>query len=359
MKIIRAAALALCLVLAICSAAGAEGTFYGSVVCEKTTTVDAPFGGQVGLIAFSAGSRIVKGDEICKIGTTKVCAPADGTVSVVFVQPGDNLETVKNLYGGAVYITPDEKYTVNANNRTADKNAGSFSIGQTVYLRSGRAKNAKDGTGYIFSTAASQMENDTTLSYKVRVTGGDFYMNEKVTVYQTAACAAGESLGQGKIEMTSPVIVNGDGCALRVHVDAGDTVKRGDLLFETVAGNLDDMTAPDDVVTASVTGIVASCDVSAGATVEKGAAILKIYPEDALQASVTVAEPELEKLTPGSPVELTFSQSKQTVEGTVASVSYVSSSENNGSGYASYTVYIDFDADENTRLGMLVEVSVP
>ena len=43
-----------------------------------------------------------------------------------------------------------------------------------------------------------------------------------------------------------------------MHVKAGDTVERGELLFETVTGTLDGLYAPDKQVVSDTAGVIAT-----------------------------------------------------------------------------------------------------
>ena len=339
----------------------AEGTWYGSVVCESSRTVLAPFGGRVSQIAVRPGNRVLEGDMICVIETTKVYATADGTVAAVYAQPGDSLETVKDLYTAALFITPTERFTIKADTKKADKNADCYVLpGQTVYLESGKGKTLKTGAGYVFSVASGSSESDTPGDYKVRITSGSFYLDEKVTIFRTEARGKNESLGQGTVEQTSQMEINGEGSVLRMHVKAGDEVKRGDLLLETVSGSLEGLIVPDNRIVSAVDGIVSACELTDGSTVEKGATLMTVYPLDQLQVAITVPESELKNLAVGKAVKVTFSHGGEPVDGTVASISYLAASgENAGTGYASYKVYIDFNADDAVRLGMLATVEIP
>ena len=106
MKKILASLLALLLLTGF---ALAETTFDGKVVAGDAVSVTAPFGGTVSNFRLRAGSRIHVGDAVATINTTKVYAPADGTVAGVFARTGDAVEDVKARWGAVMYIMPRHK----------------------------------------------------------------------------------------------------------------------------------------------------------------------------------------------------------------------------------------------------------
>ncbi len=109
-----------------------------------------------------------------------------------------------------------------------------------------------------------------------------------------------------------------------------------------------------------MTGIVKNVEVNNGASVEKGAALLTVYPLEALQVCATVPETDLAVLLPGTPVRLQFS-SNLVRDGQVSSVNYLAEGEEGSSssaGYAQYKVYFDFEDKENIRQGMFVTIEI-
>ncbi len=358
----RRGMLLLLVVLVICLplSAFSAGTYYGSVVCERSVTVRAPFGGPVSGIQVLKGNRIHPGEPICTLETTKVYAPADGTVTAVFAVPGDLLEDVKNLYGNAVYLMPANRLNVNASMKTAKKNADSFvSPGQAVYLQAGRGRGMKTGEGRILTVTAANPETESDTAYTVEILSGAFIPGEKVNVYREESLDKDTLLGGGTANQVAAQGISGDGSLLRMHVKAGDEVKRGDLLFETVNGTLEPQIQQDNVILSETEAIVSAVDATEGATVEKGAALITLYPLDSLQVCLTAGETELKEFTPGRAVSVTFAGEETSLEGTVASISYLNeSTEAAGSGYASYKVYIDFAAKDTVRMGMLAMVEL-
>ena len=202
--------------------------------------------------------------------------------------------------------------------------------------------------------------------YTVEVTGGEFYMGETVDIYRNSEYETASRIGRGTVGRTQAVAVNGTGSVLRIHVKPGDTVERGELLFETVTGTLDGLYAPDTQVVSDVTGVVATVDASNGTAVEKDAKIATIYPSDDMQIKMVISEADLGDVSVGGKAEVEFNwdaDSGKRFEGTISSISYLSEkpgegSTSSGQQSAQYVAYVDFTPDETVRIGMTVIVYV-
>ena len=331
-------------------AAFAETTFDGSVVAGEAVSVTAPFGGTVTALTLKEGAEIGLGDTICTLETTKVYAPHDGVVSGVFGQPGDAVDTVTQRYGAVLYIAPTEKYTISASISKAYNSSETryVTMGEKVYI-SCTADGAHTAEGII--TAASGT------SYTVETTSGELLMEETVYIYRDEALTASSRLGRGTVSRTAETAVSGTGSIVKLHVQDGETVQRGQLLFETVTGSLDGLYAMSNEIVSEVSGIVAQLNVSAGATVNKGDVLLTVYPKDALQVEISIDEYDLADIAEGDEVTLVFSWDESNQEklvGTVDMISHVSSST---SGDAAYKAYVSFTPPAQTRLGMTVVVT--
>lgn len=343
---------ALALVLALLPACAlGETTFDGTVVAGESVSVTAPFGGTVSSFRLRAGSLIALGDRIAAIETTKVYASADGVIAGVFAQPGDAIENVTSRYGAVMYIVPDRKYSISAGIEKAYNSSETkyINIGETVYITC-----ASDGahTAQGIVTAAS----GTT--YTVETTSGELLMEETVNLYRDASRSTKTRVGKGTVGRTAEIAVTGSGSLLKLHVQDGDRVSRGDLLFETVTGQVDGLFATDNEIVSDVNGVVASVNTSAGATVNKGDTLLTVYTMDSAQIEISVDEYDLVTIAEGDRVRISFnydeSKTEQT-EGVVSMISHISSEASGGE--ASYQAYIDFTPDEDVRIGMTVVVT--
>ena len=313
-------------------AASAEASlsYNGVVVAGETLPVAALFGGKVAEVMVRAGDLIRKGDEIAQIATTLNYAPLEGTITGIYAAEGDDAGSIGERYGAVLYIEPTNRYTLAATTEKAyNKSENKYvHLGETVYL-SCTSDGTHRGTGLVSAL--------TDTGYNVEVTGGDFYMGETVGIYRESSYAAESRIGRGTVGRTAPVAVKGTGSILKMHVENGDFVERGELLFETVDGVLDGLYAPDCVIASPLSGVVASVDVTAGAAVSKGDSVVKIYPSDSMQIDI---------------------DETKTYTGTITSISHLSekAAEGERSDKTYYKAYVTFTPDENVRLGMSVIV---
>lgn len=351
MKQLKKAAALLCAgVLALGSVpALAETTFEGSVVSGKSVTITAPFGGMISEFALREGSRIAAGDAIADIETTKVYASADGIIAGVFGQEGDNIEDVTARYGTVLYITPENKYSIAGDIEKAYNSSQTryVNISEDVYMVC---------TSDSKHTASGVITAVSGTGYTVESTEGELLMGETVYIYRGSEAEKEQRIGRGTVSRVSEIKVGGSGSILKMHVKQGESVKRGDLLFETVTGTFDGLYAVSNTIVSDVDGIIASIEAAAGANVQKGQTLMKVYPTDSLQVEVSISEYDLAAIHEGDKVQIGFNwdeTSEHMVEGVVSMISYVSSSQE---GEAAYKGYVDFVPDESVRLGMTVVV---
>ena len=332
-------------------------TFTGTVAASQTHEVYAPIGGKVQTVSGDVGDRVSADTVLVELSTTKVYAEEDGIVTGVFGQPGDSAETVSSLYGSVVSIEGESVYsiaasTTNAYNTTATK---FVHVGENVYL-SCYSDGSHTGTGVITAIEGTD--------YTVRVTSGEFLVGETVNVYRGDSATSTKRVGRGTLSRTSPTAVTGSGSIVSIAVSAGDTVHRGDLLFETLDGSFDGLYMSGSAITAGIAGTLSQLNAQQGGTIQKDEVVAVLYPEGAMRIEASVEEANLASIHVGDPVsiELIWNQDEEvTYPGTVSGISAIAdASEAQGGETESavtYTVYIDFTPDENTRYGMSAVVT--
>ena len=355
---LRICALTVLMALLMGVPALAQVTFQGTVVSSKTLSVSAPFGGLVDEIDLRKGDPIHVGDVVATLKTTLVYAEMDGTVSGVFAKEGDQTEGITERYGGVMYIEPVHKYTVSATTEKAYNSSDTkyVHIGEKVYLSC-----TKDGShvGTAVVTNISEVDESGNTPYKLEVTGGEFYMGETVGIYRDTAYSNESRIGRGTILQNTAVAVKGSGSVLKMHVQVGDTVERGEVLFETVEGVLDGLYATDNVIYSPMDGIVASVEAAQGSSVEKNGKLITVYPRDGLQIQILVSELDLTEIQEGDKVLIEFEwdmDSTHQTEGTVASISRVGEERSEKGGDAQYAAFVNFTPDDSVRLDMSVNV---
>ena len=167
----RAAAMLFALALVLGSAGAETMSLNGTVEAGVTVPVYAPIGGTVDNVALEQGMHVNAGDVLFTYKTEKTYASEDGTVTGVFVQAGDDAETVANRYGADLYIEGTILYTVSSSVSKAYTSAETTVVhtGETVYLVC-RTDSTRKGTGIITGVEGS--------NYSVLVSEGNFVIGD-------------------------------------------------------------------------------------------------------------------------------------------------------------------------------------
>jgi len=340
-------------ILVVCilvpSLAFASVSFEGSVVSKNSTAVMASFGGVVSSVEVQAGDIVEAGDVLAEVITTKVYATTAGEITGVFGQTGDYVDNVVDRYGAVLYITPERKYTITADiSRGYNEGANIYvHLGETVYLRSYALSIGNTGTGVITAVDGDE--------FTVETTQGEFWVGETISVYRDSEYTTSTRIGRGELSRVDEIAMSGSGSIIAMYVEDGDTVERGQLLYETVSGELDNLTADGNELKFTAAGIVESIEVSAGTSVEKGALVATVCSTDTMQVLVEINEYDLADVHVGDEVYLSFNfddSGSSTIVGTVEMISDISFSSD--SSDVSYYVYVDFVPTDDIRLGMTV-----
>ena len=347
MKRILGVALVCCLVLGAASASALTAS--GTVTPGKTVTVSAPIGGTVETVNVEKGMTVAAGDVLAVMKTSKVYAPEDGTVTGVFAAPGDDAAEVTTAYGAVMYLEGNVKYTVSGSTSKAYSAVDTtfVHVGEKVYLVC-RSNTERKGAGLITAIDGS--------NYTVQVTEGDFIVGDSVYIFRDEAHTASQKLGQGSVSRVSPAAVTAEGAVVRVAVKDGDTVKKGDLLMETLDGTWAGYVMTGTDIKAEEAGVVAEVAAAAGATLSQGASAVTLYPLSGMRVETVIAADDLKGLKAGDTVtmELTTDESHR-YTGTVSRISALAEED---AEEVSYRVYIDFTPDEAVSFGMSMEITI-
>ncbi|MBR1822559.1 MAG: HlyD family efflux transporter periplasmic adaptor subunit [Clostridia bacterium] len=343
--------LAALLAVILCQAALADTvTFTGTVAASETHEIYAPIGGTVESVNADVGQKVSAGDTLITLSTTKIYAEEDGVVTGVFGQLGDSAETVSQKYGAVMYIEGESVYAIaastdNAYNSTETK---FVHVGEEVYLEC-YSDGKHTGTGVITAIEGTD--------YTVKVLSGEFLIGETVNVYRGDTATSTQRIGRGTLNRQNPTAVTGAGSIVSFAVQAGDTVHRGDLLFETLEGSFDGLYMSGVEIDADVDGVLSQIDAQQGQNTQKGAVVATLWPDSAMRVEAEIEEANLGAIAVGDPVsiELVWNQDDEiTYAGTVSMISAIANSSAgiDGDSSVTYTVYIDFTPDANTRYGM-------
>ena len=144
-------------------------------------------------------------------------------------------------------------------------------------------------------------------SYTVTTTAGEMYLQESAYIYRSPDYDADSCLGTGVVQRTAEVAVSGTGSILKMYVSDGDTVERGQLLFETVSGSLMGLSATGSPeVTSDSAGVVTQVQCSLGQQVQQGATLAVLAPRSGYQVAFTIPEDLLSQVAVGDTVEIYF-----------------------------------------------------
>ena len=335
-------------------------SFEGTVAASDTYEIYAAIGGTVKSVEAEVGQMVTAGSVLATLETTKVYATEAGTVTGLFGQPGDSADTIAQKYGAVIYIEGESVYTISASTDNAYNETDNkfVHIGEEVNL-SCYSDGNHTGTGVITSIEGTD--------YTVKVLSGEFLIGETVNIFRGEAKSVNR-IGRGELTRANPTAVTGSGSIVSFAVANGDTVQRGDLLFETLTGEFDGLYMSGNQILAEVDGAVAELNVSQGGKIEKDGIAAVLYPSGSMRIEAQIGEANLSSIAVGDPVtiELIWNQDEEiTYEGTISMISGIANSasaemngmEEAGSGEVTYTVYVDFIPDENTRYGMSAIVS--
>ncbi|MBQ6173934.1 MAG: HlyD family efflux transporter periplasmic adaptor subunit [Clostridia bacterium] len=348
-RILIAAAVALICSLTVFGACALGDTLAlnGTVTRADTVTVYAPIGGVVDSVNVQAGSLVGEDDVLFSLRTTKVYAEEDGTVTGIFGRPGDNAASVAARYGAVLYLEGTARYTVSASTANAYNSTETrmLHVGESLYLQC-RSNSSRIGEGIVTAV-------DST-NYTVRVTSGTFIPGDSVDLYRDRGFSSDKRVGRGTVARINPTAVTGSGAIVSFAVEDGQSVKRGDLLMETLDGSFDGLYMSGTDVLAGTAGVVGSISASQGSSVQDGAAVAVIWPTAGMRIEATVPEDSRGMIAVGDRVIIEAeADESRSYEGTVTLVSWIAEE---GSGEASYRVLIDFTPDENITFGMSVIV---
>lgn len=341
----RIAAMALCLLCAAAPTRAEELLFTGTVVAGETVALTAPYGGTVSAVYVRAGERVDAQQPVACIASQRVFSPLYGTVRGVDAQAGDSAQ--KTLFS----IAPVSKYTISASVKNAYSSAETkyVTLGERLYISC-----SKDGTHRAEGVVVAVNGMDFT----VETDAGELYMEEKVYLYRSDSYEKETRVGYGSVGRTKEVAISGSGSLLALHVEEGEFVERGQLLFETVDGTFEAGQTIGGTVGAPQGGVIGEVCVQAGDKVAQGAQVATLYAPESYRVEIVVAEEWIRAIDEGDSVQIAFlagTQAQHTLSGTVSSVDFVRAQAEDGS--VSYKVWIDFDADEDTRLGMSAAVA--
>lgn len=324
------------MLLTVPGALAASASLNGTVVNIGEETVLSVRGGTVDAVLTQPGKKVQAGDTLATLRTKKVYAQTDGIVRL-FGEVGDTAEMVTAQYGAVAYVEPLTLYTVQASTKTADAAEGNKFVhpGSTVYLRAVENMN-HTGTGIVTSVSGG--------SFTVVLSSGLFDKDDNANIYRDPNFIPNTRIGKGSISLVDPEAYTGEGVIVSYAVANGASVKKGDVLFETLEGSYDGTVDALTEIICPIKGTVVSVNVTKGASVAAGGAVATVYPDDGMRIQASVSESDLAYFHQGDAVTAEFfylNNGALTVHGTIESISMVGEASGDGDAEeASYTVTI-------------------
>ena len=346
----KAAVLLTALLLLTASAAMAEEgrvELNGMLEPAKAEIIKAPMSGSVLECPAEAGDLLKAGEELLVIDTVRIYAPCDGVIAGLRAEEGDRLSVVQAFYGAAMYVEPASVYMISASTTNAyDSNANRMiHVGEKVYLTSVN-NYSRTGEGIVTSVTGE--------NYTVEVLESNLRLNETCRVSREEDNDEEKGrIGQGKTQRNNPIAIQAEGSVLKLHVQEGDEVRKGDLLMEVAPDMLEGKT--ESVIAAEKDWVVLAVSAAEGGAVQKGQPVAQVFEEGTLRAVVQAEEEDLKALAEGDKVTVTLDidPEKYTYEGVIEKISYVPVETAMG---LTYEVTVAFENDGFVRMGMSVTV---
>ena len=221
-------------------------------------------------------------------------------------------------------------------------------VGETVYFYQTSDKD-NEGEGRVTAVNGSD--------YTVELTAGDFENGDSIKIYRDEKMGTKSCIGSGTIERAADVAVSGTGRVLSCAVQPGQTVRKGQLLFE-----LSGQDAEADVTGAAITAdhdgtVELAAGAASGQQVYKGQLLASIHDLSAMNVVAEVDEIDLERVHVGDTLTVVFDcYPQEEVSGTVQSISLIGNAKQNATYY---DVTLSISASWQVLPGMNATVWLP
>lgn len=335
----------LLLTLTFAAACALGATANAAIVAPDTAKITAPFAGTLLPFDLTAGEAVTAGDLLFALDTTPVYATQSGVVAAVFAQEGDDASGVISRYGALAVIEPENALYIDADTTNAydDDDNRYLHAGETLYLK----YNNEKGEGRVTSVNGK--------NYVVEILSGDFEVDDYVRCFRESAMPTDSETGRGKVKRYPDMSVQAAGRVVRAHVQPGDTVAVGDILFETIDPQSEKNASPE--LSAPVSGAVTGLYAASGAQVYRGMLLCEIANLETLELSAEVDELDLGRIRVGDFLSYTLdAYADKTFSGTVTEIRPIGSPRQNATYF---DVRITAPEGVNILPGMNATVTIP
>ena len=180
-------------------------------------------------------------------------------------------------------------------------------------------------------------------------------MDDTIRCFRESAMPSDSETGRGKVKRYPDVTVSAAGRVAKVHVQPGDVVAAGDLLFETIDAQSEKGVSPE--ITAPVSGAVTLLAAASGAQVYRGMLLCEIANLETLELSAEVDELDLNSIRVGDVLSYTLdAYADKTFAGTVTEIRPIGAPRQNATYF---DVRITPPLDVTALPGMNATVTLP
>lgn len=250
--------------------------FDGTTAALSRSAVTSETSGMIESVSVRPGQFVEEGETLASFREVRVFAQRDGIVASCAAEEGDKVN------GEVLQIAPKSTYLIycTADSAYRDPETRFLHSGEMLYIRC-----TKDGTHHAlgFVTSISGEE------YQLETTGGELYVGETVSLYRDAEYSAASKVGVGTVVSADPDKYEAEGKLLRIRVEPGEAVEKGQLLFTYVDGESRGVTAP-------FSGIVEEVKAAAGAQAAKGDVLFTLVSPEEIGVSFSMDEDDLSVL---------------------------------------------------------------
>ena len=319
----------LTLLLACCLplSAAAEGvvTANGGVESETVHQIVAPFSGVVLPFDWQTGDYAEKQDVLFEMDLLRVYAPADGTLTAQFAQPGDLCSDVISQYGMLASIEKEHDRLVAATITGAYDNEENriIHVGEKVWMVQSNDRE-NEGSGRVIAVEGN--------SYTVELLGGLYDLGDSVKLYRDENMGTKTAIGTGDIVRMQALPVMGEGRVVHCHVQEGDRVRKGQLLYELARADAD-----PDVMSAQIAAPArGTLEITAlsGQQVYRGQVLARLHELDEMNVVAAVDEMDLDLVKIGDNLKVVLDRYPgQEISGMVTEIAGVGIPRQNATYY--------------------------
>ncbi|MBQ8081304.1 MAG: HlyD family efflux transporter periplasmic adaptor subunit [Clostridia bacterium] len=303
--------LILCAILMSCAPALADVdlkgyTIYsGTVAAVSFVDVTAPWSGTLRTFDLETGDRVSQGETLFQMLTSEVTAPEDGKLAAVFAEAGDDAAQVLSRYGALAAMESEQAYRILCTTAGAynDAEHKELHVGELLYWRTTGDGTRQDGTGRVIQVTGN--------AYVVDILSGKAEDGKRVSLYRADKWEQKDRVGGGDITRRDPVTLSGSGRIGEVLKQAGDSVRKGEVVLSLLGPDADRDASPDIVSPAD--GVVTAVAVSGGQQVWKGQVLARISRTEELEVIAEVDETDISKIKAGSSMSVTLDMDESDV----------------------------------------------